>query len=238
MLNRRQALKTTALAAAAVASAPATLIGQAPPPPGPHKLPPLGYGYDALEPHFDARTMEIHHSKHHATYVTKLNEALQDFPDLQKLSIEELLKDLSKVPDKIRGAVRNHGGGHYNHTLFWQCLRKDARPLTDGGPLQEAFGQLWTSGDEAQEQFLKTSTGIFGSGWAWIVVDKDKKLKVTTTANQDCPLSNGETPLIGLDVWEHAYYLKFQNKRADYVKAFYEIINWEFVEERYARILG
>jgi Fe-Mn family superoxide dismutase len=238
MITRRHALKSAAALAAAYASAPVASLAQAAAPAGPHKLPPLGYAFDALEPHFDAKTMEIHHGKHHQTYVIRLNEALSDHPDLQKLTVEELLKDLPKVPEKVRGAVRNHGGGHYNHSLFWQCLKKDSRPLTENGPLIQAFGELFTSADDAREQFGKAAMGVFGSGWLWIVVDKEKSLKMVTTPNQDCPLSNGQTPLFGIDLWEHAYYLKYQNRRADYVKAFSELLNWEFIEARYEKLVA
>jgi Fe-Mn family superoxide dismutase len=189
-------------------------------------LPPLGYAFDALEPYIDAKTMEIHHGKHHQTYVTKLNEALADYPDLQKLSVEDLLKNLNTVPEKIRSAVRNHGGGHYNHSLFWQCLKKDSAPLTEGGPLMKAFGELFSSEDEAKEEFLKRAMGVFGSGWLWVVVTKDKSLKLVTTANQDSPLSNGEAPLFGIDLWEHAYYLKHQNNRGAYLSGWWSVLNW------------
>ena len=179
--------------------------------------------------------MEIHHGKHHAAYVANLNKALADQPDLQKLSAEDLCKDLSKVPEKIRTAVRNHGGGHYNHTLFWQCLRKEGGNGPEG-PLGEALGELFTDKEEGQKLFLEKALAVFGSGWIWISVDKDKKLMLETTPNQDNPLMAGRQPLIGLDLWEHAYYLKYQNKRADYVKAFYNLVNWEFAQDRYEKL--
>lgn len=238
MITRRHALKSAAVIATALASSPVRSLAQAAAPAGPHKLPPLGYAFDALEPYIDAKTMEIHHGKHHQTYVTKLNEALADYPDLQKAPVEELLKDLSKVPEKIRGAVRNHGGGHYNHTLFWQCLKKDSKPLNEDGQLIKAFGELFSSEDDAKEQFAKAAMGVFGSGWLWIVVNKDKELKMVSTPNQDSPLSNGQTPLFGIDLWEHAYYLKYQNKRADYVQAFGKVLNWEFIEARFDKIVA
>jgi Fe-Mn family superoxide dismutase len=147
-----------------------------------------------------------------------------------------LLKNLNTVPEKIRSAVRNHGGGHYNHSLFWQCLKKDSAPLTEGGPLMKAFGELFSSEDEAKEEFLKRAMGVFGSGWLWVVVTKDKSLKLVTTANQDSPLSNGEAPLFGIDLWEHAYYLKHQNRRADYVQAISKVLNWEFIEARFEKL--
>jgi len=200
-----------------------------------YTLPALPYAFDAMEPYIDARTMEIHHDKHHAAYVTNLNKALADYPDLQKLSVEELLKDLAKVPEKIRTAVRNHGGGHYNHTLFWQSLRKDSDPIANG-PLGEALGELFESKEGGEKAFLEKARRVFGSGWVWISVDKEKKLMLETTPNQDSPLLAGRQPLIGLDVWEHAYYLKYQNRRADYVKAFYNLVNWDFVQQRYEKL--
>ncbi len=236
MITRRHALKSATVLAAAFASTPLHLVAQSAPPTGVHALPPLGYAYDALEPHFDAKTMEIHHTKHHQTYVTKLNEALKDYPDLQKRSLDELLRGLDTVPEKIRGAVRNHAGGHYNHSLFWKTLKKDSRPLTPDGALDRALGELFTSKEDAKEQFLKAAMSVFGSGWVWLVVDKDKSIKLVTTANQDNPLSKGQTPLLGLDLWEHAYYLKFQSKRADYVQAFLSLQNWEFIEAQYDKI--
>jgi Fe-Mn family superoxide dismutase len=235
MITRRQALKSAAL----VAASPFILVRAnaqpAPAPTGPHKLAPLGYAFDMLEPHIDAQTMQIHHDKHHAAYVNNLNKALADYPDLQKLSVDDLLKNLPQVPEKIRNAVRNNAGGHYNHTLFWQCLKK-----TEGagpeGPLGEALGELFGDKEAAQAKFLEAALGVFGSGWVWVTVDKDKKLKLETTPNQDSPLSQGRTPLYGLDVWEHAYYLKYQNRRADYVKAAMECVNWEFLGPRFEKL--
>jgi len=238
-LTRRQAIQSAgALTAGFFLSTSVTRAlaqAAAPAPTGPHKLPPLPYAFDALEPYFDAKTMEIHHDKHHAAYVTNLNKALAEYPDLQKLSVEELLKDLTKVPEKIRTAVRNQAGGHFNHSLFWQVLHKDAAPLADG-PLAEAMGELFTDKEEGERVFLEKALGVFGSGWVWITVDKDKKLALETTPNQDSPLLAGKQPLVGLDVWEHAYYLKYQNRRADYVKAFYNLINWDFIQQRYEKL--
>jgi len=202
----------------------------------PHTLPALPYDFGALEPHIDAQTMQIHHDKHHATYVGNLNKAVADYPDLQKMSVEDLLKNLDKVPEKIRGAVRNNAGGHYNHTLFWQCLKKTEGGGGPEGALGEALGDLFGDKDAAHEKFLSTALGVFGSGWIWVTVDKDKKLKLETTPNQDSPLSQGRVPLYGLDLWEHAYYLKYQNRRADYVKAAMEIVNWEFLQQRYEKL--
>ena len=238
-LTRRDALKSAGALTAGffLSTSVSRALAQAaaPAPTGPHKLPALPYGFDALEPHFDAKTMEIHHDKHHGAYVTNLNKALADYPDLQKLSVEELIKDLDKVPEKIRPAVRNQGGGHYNHSLFWQSLRKDSDPISDG-PLAEAMGELFENKEEGERIFLEKSLSVFGSGWVWISVTKDKKLQLETTPNQDSPLMFGRQPLIGLDVWEHAYYLKYQNRRADYVKAFYNLVNWDFVSKRFEKL--
>lgn len=237
-LSRRGALKTLGMVSAASWVAPSILVpgrAQAPAPEGPHKLPSLGYAFDALEPHIDAQTMQIHHGKHHAAYVNNLNKALVDYPDLQKLTVEELVKNLDKVPEKIRTVVRNNGGGHYNHSLFWQVLKKDAG-TGPTGRCEEAFGELFTSKEEGAEQFLKMAMGVFGSGWVWISVDKDKHLKLEATPNQDNPLMQGRVPLLGVDLWEHAYYLKYQNRRADYLKALMEIVNWDFVNQRFEKL--
>jgi Fe-Mn family superoxide dismutase len=197
----------------------------------PFILPTLSYKYDALEPHIDAKTMEIHHTKHHQTYVDKLNEAVAKHPELSSKTVEELLKDLNAVPEDIRGAVRNHGGGHHNHSMFWETM-------TPGGKYgSETFTAALTTAFGAPEKFkealIKEATGRFGSGWAWLVADNGKKLSVYTTANQDSPLSEGKTPLLGLDVWEHAYYLKYQNKRPDYITAWWNVINWDVVAGRF-----
>jgi len=237
MISRRSAVKLTVAAAAAAAFAPARLLAD--PNVGglyPHKLPALPYAKDALEPQFDTKTMEVHHTKHHQTYVDKLNEALAEYPDGQKKSVEELLRSLDQVPEKIRGAVRNHGGGHFNHSLFWQCLS----PAGSGGEpsdrIKTAFGEIGADAEEIQGKFLKLATGVFGSGWAWLTVTKAGELKMESTANQDVPFGPGKSPLIGLDVWEHAYYLKYQNKRADYAKAFTQLINWNFVNARFEKL--
>ena len=200
-----------------------------------YTLPELGYDYGALEPHISGKILELHHGKHHAAYVANLNKALADYPDLQKLSVEDLLKSLDKVPEKIRTAVRNNAGGHYNHSLFWQSLRKDsgAGPT---GRAEEAFGELFTSKEEGEEMFVKAAMSVFGSGWIWISVDKDKRLKLETLPNQDSPLSQGRTPLVGVDLWEHAYYLKYQNRRLDYLKAVMGVINWEFINQRFEKL--
>ena len=197
-----------------------------------HQVPALPYANDALEPHFDALTMEIHHDRHHAAYVNNLNAALENAPELQDKSIEALIANLDAVPEAIRTAVRNNGGGHANHSLFWLVLSPNG-----GGEPTGAIGEAIESelGGYAKfkEDFAKAATTRFGSGWAWLAV-KDGKLIVTSTPNQDSPLSEGATPVLGLDVWEHAYYLKFQNKRPDYIGAFWNLINWDEVNKRYA----
>ena len=196
------------------------------------KLAPLPYDYAALEPVIDAETMKIHHGKHHAAYVARLNGAVAKAPELATKSIEELLKSLNTLPETVRADVRNHGGGHYNHALFWQHLKKGT-----GGPqgdLLKAIESAFGSVAKWQESFADAAMKQFGSGWAWLVV-RDGKLAVEATPNQDCPLTTGGFPLLGVDVWEHAYYLKYQNRRADYVKAFQDVINWEFVGERFAK---
>ncbi len=195
----------------------------------PHTLPDLPYDYDALEPFFDKETMTIHHTKHHQTYITKLNAALENHSDLQGKSAEELISNLDAIPDDIRGAVRNHGGGHANHSLFWTILKKDA---TMGGEVVDALNAEFGSIDAFKEQFSNKAAAVFGSGWAWLVMSEGK-LEIVGTANQDSPLSSGKTPLLGLDVWEHAYYLKYQNKRPDYISAFFHLVNWEQVNNIY-----
>jgi len=197
-----------------------------------HQLPPLPYPTNALEPHIDAQTMEIHHGRHHNTYVTNLNNALEGHADLQSKSVEDLISDLNSVPESIRTAVRNNGGGHANHSLFWQILSPNGGGKPSGA-LASAIDSELGGFDKFKEEFTKAATTRFGSGWAWLSVDKNKKLVVHSTANQDSPLMEGLTPILGLDVWEHAYYLKYQNKRPDYIAAFWNIVNWPEVEKRY-----
>ena len=283
MMTRRQALKTTALATAAAATVRGTFAqGQPGKLPitgsqplittatGPFTLPPLPYAFDALEPHIDARTMEIHHDKHHAAYVANLNKALPTWTDVHtkfdSSNVEALLKNLILVPENIRTIVRNNGGGHFNHSLFWQMMKKDGggEPKTE---LAKAIETRFGSFNSFKEQFTKAALGQFGSGWVWLVVgSSDKFLEIMPTANQDSPLSNHnpqrdsshvdaslngatrpssdgdsdmsryQTPLLGLDIWEHAYYLKYQNKRADYIAAWWNVVNWDFVAERYAKL--
>ncbi|MHD0397601.1 superoxide dismutase [Staphylococcus simulans] len=193
------------------------------------ELPNLPYEFDALEPHIDKETMEIHHDKHHNTYVTKLNAAIEG-TDLENKSIEEIVANLDSVPSDIQTAVRNNGGGHLNHSLFWQILSPNSE---EKGTVVDKIKEQWGSLDEFKDEFAKKAAGQFGSGWAWLVVDKDGKLEIVTTANQDNPLTEGKTPILGLDVWEHAYYLKYQNKRPDYINAFWNVVNWEKVDELY-----
>lgn len=197
-----------------------------------HQLPALPYPANALEPHIDEQTMTIHHGRHHNTYVTNLNAALEKYPDLQSKSIEALLQELDLVPEDIRTAVRNNGGGHANHSLFWEVIGPDGGGQP-GGALAEAINQTWGSFDKFKEEFAKAATTRFGSGWAWLSLDKGGKLQVSSLPNQDSPLMEGLTPLLGLDVWEHAYYLKYQNKRPDYIAAFWNVVNWKEVEKRY-----
>ncbi|OJW24633.1 MAG: superoxide dismutase [Planctomycetales bacterium 71-10] len=196
-----------------------------------YTVPPLPYDFGALEPHIDAKTMEIHHDKHHAAYVNNLNAALKDHPQLQGKPIEELIADLGAIPEAIRTAVRNNGGGHANHSFFWEIIGPGG-----GGEPKGALADAITSelgGFAAfKEAFNKAATTRFGSGWAWLTV-KDGKLAVTSTANQDSPISEGATPILGLDVWEHAYYLKYQNRRPEYIGAFWNVINWDEVSRRY-----
>lgn len=198
------------------------------------ELPKLPYSNDALEPHFDAKTMEIHHDRHHAAYVNGLNEALSKHEDLQDKSLEYLLTNLDKLPEDIQKAVRNNGGGHYNHSLFWEILCNDGCQAQ--GKLKEAIEKEFGSIEDFKKEFKAAATGRFGSGWAWLVVDGNK-LEIISTANQDTPLELGKEPIFGVDVWEHAYYLKYQNKRADYVDAFFEVLNWEKAEERYNELV-
>ena len=201
------------------------------------ELPKLKYGYDALEPHIDARTMEIHYNNHHGTYVKNLNAALEGHLDLAKKSIEEILADLNAVPESIRTAVRNNGGGHFNHTLFWSILgpNKGGEPKGDlARAITDAFGTF----ENFKAEFKKAALGRFGSGWAWLVLGKDRKLFITSTPNQDSPLMDGLVPLLGVDVWEHAYYLKYQWRRADYLQAWWNVVNWEEVARRYEMARG
>ena len=196
------------------------------------ELPKLAYAYDALEPHIDARTMEIHHSKHHNTYVTNLNAAMDKAPELAGKSLEVLLGNLSAVPEGIRTAIRNHGGGTFNHNLYWEVMGPKAGG-TPKGELAKAVDASFTSFEAFKAEFEKAAATHFGSGWAWLV-RKGSGLAVVTTANQDCPLSNGLLPLMCIDVWEHAYYLKYQNRRPEYIAAWWNVVNWDAVAARYS----
>ncbi|MCP1599054.1 Fe-Mn family superoxide dismutase [Aeromonas caviae] len=202
-----------------------------------HTLPALPYAYDALEPHIDAKTMEIHHSRHHQTYVTNLNAALADLPELAALPLEALLARIDSLPAQVQGAVRNHGGGHANHSLFWQVMSPQGGGEPDGelaAAMERDLGGL----EAFKQAFTQAALSRFGSGWAWLVVDRSGKLQVVSSANQDSPLQDGLVPILGLDVWEHAYYLKYQNKRPDYIAAFYNVIDWNEVARRYVAALA
>jgi Fe-Mn family superoxide dismutase len=200
-------------------------------------LPPLPYDFSALEPHIDAQTMEIHHDKHHQAYVTGLNTALKDQPNLQSKSVEELLKGINDVPEAIRTPVRNHGGGHANHTLFWEILKPGGSKAPTGA-LATAINSTFGGVDGLIEKVNDAGVKRFGSGWSWLVVDGSGGLQVISTPNQDSPLMEGQTPVLGVDVWEHAYYLKYQNRRPDYLKAIWNVINWDEVGKRYDAAKG
>ena len=194
-----------------------------------HQLPPLPYDYAALEPHIDEQTMRIHHDKHHAAYVNNLNAALEKHSDLQQKSVEDLIRGVNSVPEDIRTAVRNNGGGHVNHTMFWEIM-SPGKGGAPGGAVGDAIKSSFGSFDAFKEQFAKAATGRFGSGWAWLL-DAGGKLVIESTANQDSPLMEGKNPILGLDVWEHAYYLKYQNRRPDYITAWWNVVNWAEVNK-------
>ncbi len=198
-----------------------------------YELPKLPYAYDALEPHIDARTMEIHYTKHHQTYVNNLNAAVEKYPDLQKKSVEDLIKNLNAVPEDIRTAVRNNGGGHLNHSMFWPMMSPNGGG-EPSGELGKAINSAFSSFASFKDQFSKAAAGHFGSGWAWLSLDKEGKLIITSTPNQDNPVSNGLSPILGIDVWEHAYYLKYQNRRPEYIAAWWNVVNWEQVAKNYS----
>jgi Fe-Mn family superoxide dismutase len=245
MLNRRIVLKALGLTAGLAATgkafgaAPgqAAAAAPAPAPTGPFTLPPLPYAYDALEPQIDGTTMHLHHDKHHAAYVNNLNAAVANYPDLGKKSVDDLIANLDAVPEAIRTAVRNQGGGHANHSLWWQLLSKSggAAPKAD---LAKDIDATFGSFSQFQEKLTKAAMGVFGSGWAWLTLGRDGKLQIGGSPNQDSPLSAGRTPILGIDVWEHAYYLKYQNRRAEYVSAFFQVVNWDYVSGRYADAKG
>jgi superoxide dismutase, Fe-Mn family len=236
--TRRNFLQVSAVTGAALlATLPNGAFAQAPAASaGPYKLPPLPYGYDALEPSIDKMTMQIHHDKHHAGYVEKLNAAIQG-TDLGDQSVEDLVTNLNDVPQAIRTAVQNNGGGHANHSLFWTIMSADGGGEPSGelaSSIQKDLGGFAAF----KTAFTEAATKRFGSGWAWLCVDDAKKLHVESTANQDSPLTQGHTPILGLDVWEHAYYLKYQNRRPEYIDAFFNVINWPAVAERYGEAMG
>ncbi|NLY46664.1 MAG: superoxide dismutase [Tissierella sp.] len=197
-----------------------------------YKLPELGYAYDALEPHIDKMTMEIHHTKHHQTYIDNLNKALEGLAEYQEMKIWELIKKLDTLPEEIKTAVRNNGGGHLNHKMFWKTMS----PNGGGNPVGEVAKRIdedLGGFDKFKEEFKKAALGRFGSGWAWLVVNENGKFEITSTPNQDNPISEGKKPLLGIDVWEHAYYLNYQNRRADYIDSWFNVVDWNKVEEKY-----
>lgn len=232
MITRREAIHRTLLATAACAlvGPPSTFAADAPPA-GPFQLPALPYAFDALEPSIDARTMEIHHDKHHAAYVNNLNKAVASSPEIAGKSIEDIVKNLNAVPEAIRTVVRNNGGGHYNHSLYWQMMSKNGGGEPKG-EVGKAIDTKFGGYDKFKEEFAKAATTVFGSGWAWLTLDGDS-LRIEQTPNQDTPLSQGRTPLLGIDLWEHAYYLKYQNRRPEYIAAFLNVIDWDFVNRRF-----
>jgi superoxide dismutase, Fe-Mn family len=235
-VGRRDVLKTMGAGAALLSMGALSATGRAAQPAAagtaqPFTLPKLGYAYDALEPHIDARTMEIHHSKHHQAYITNANTALAGQPALKARNAEEIVQQLASVPESVRATLRNNVGGHLNHAFFWEIIGPKAGGAPKG-PLAEALTKTFGSFDAFKTQFADAATKRFGSGWAWLVV-REGKLAVTSTANQDTPLSEGAVPVLGLDVWEHAYYLKYQNRRADYIAAFWNVVAWDRVAARY-----
>lgn len=209
----------------------------------PYELPKLDYDYSALEPHIDAQTMEIHHTKHHQTYIDKVNQALEGHPDLAGKDVKSLISDLKSVPEAIRTAVRNNGGGHFNHSLFWTIIGPNKGIDEPTGRLGEAINEKWGSLDKFKVEFAAAGVGRFGSGWAWLCVREDKSLCICSTPNQDSPIMKGivdcvGSPVIGLDVWEHAYYLKYQNRRPDYIKEFWNVVNWDQAEKNFVAALA
>ncbi len=203
----------------------------------PYTLPSLPYPYDALEPCIDKMTMEIHHTKHHQGYINNLNSALEKYSEFHNLELEEILKNLNQLPEEIKIAVRNNGGGHYNHSLFWEIMKPNGgnKPA---GKLAEAIENTFGSFENFKNLFSEVALKHFGSGWAWLVLTPQKELKVYSLPNQDSPLMNGDLPIMGLDVWEHAYYLKYQNRRNEYIQAWWNVVNWEKIEERYLEALN
>jgi superoxide dismutase, Fe-Mn family len=242
MMNRRSAIKHLGGAASALLltetlRAEESVVLQAPaapaPPSGPFKLPPLPYGYESLEPSFDTETMHLHHDKHHQAYVNNLNIAAAAHPEIASKTAEELIADLSAVPEAVRTAVRNNGGGHANHSFWWPTLGKGG--AAPKGELAKAIDTKFGSLSSFQDKLTAAALSVFGSGWAWLVKMPDGSLGIETTPNQDSPLTLGHKPVLGVDVWEHSYYLKYQNRRADYVKAFFQVLNWDYVSGQFAQ---
>jgi len=240
MLTRREliiglsAIPTVALAKAGAVSLDNFQAAQTPTASGPFTLPPLGYAVDALEPFIDAQTMTIHHDRHHQTYVTNLNNAVANLPDLKTRSVEDLVKNVNTLPENVRAAVRNSGGGHLNHTMFWTSLKKggSAPPTAELG---RAITGNFSTFDSMKAQLSAAALGVFGSGWAWLSVDPSGRLVIEALPNQDSPVTKGNRPILGIDVWEHAYYLKYQNRRAEYVNAIFNVIDWDMVQTRFIK---
>ena len=239
-ISRREMLKKIGFGAFALAAfplvPPAFGVKREGEEPG-FTLPPLPYAFDALEPHIDARTMEIHHDKHHAAYVKNLNEALKDQPDWLNRSVWDVVSSLSAIPEKIRQAVRNNGGGHANHLMFWESMKRGGGGKL-AGELAKSIDQNFKGFDAFKNEFSEAALKIFGSGWAWLSISAAGKLEIITTPNQDTPLMDGGRPVLGLDVWEHAYYLKHQNKRVDYISAWWNTVNWDAIDQRYVAARG
>ncbi|MFY9855681.1 MAG: superoxide dismutase [Terracidiphilus sp.] len=244
MMDRRTALKHIGSVASALLLTE-TLKGQAlpagqpaastAPPTGPFTLPPLPYAYDALEPSFDAETMHLHHDKHHQAYVNNLNAAVAAHPELAGKTVEELITNLSSLPESVRTAVRNNGGGHANHSFWWPILCKPGSAIAPTGELSKAVDLKFGSLSAFQDKLTAAALSVFGSGWAWLVKLPDGSVAIETTPNQDSPFALGYKPVLGVDVWEHAYYLKYQNRRVEYVRAFYQVLNWDYVSAQFAQ---
>ena len=239
-MTRREALRTAAAVGAGLFVAGSSdvspvALAQAPPPAptGPFTLPRLGYAFDALAPHIDARTMEIHHDRHHQAYVTGLNLAVQGNAALSAMTIDQLMRNLAQVPDALRTRIQNNGGGHYNHSMFWEIMGPNAGGSPTGN-LAEAINSSFTNFDTFKTQFKTACLGRFGSGWGWLVKNAQGRLEIVSSANQDCPLMQGHVPIFGLDVWEHAYYLNYQNRRNDYIDAWWNVVKWPVVAQRFA----
>jgi Fe-Mn family superoxide dismutase len=234
-MNRRDSLKFFARTAALITLGAGRAFAQAPV--GPFTLPPLGYAFEALEPHIDAQTMMIHHDRHHAAYVNNANNLVQSWPDLATMPIEQVLSNLSAAPETVRAGVRNNVGGHWNHTFFWELMTPGGAG-EPSGDLKSAIDSTFGGVSAMTDKVNAAGVARFGSGWAWLVVNKDKKLDVISTANQDTPLELGARAILGVDVWEHAYYLKYQNRRADYLKAWWNTVNWTKAGENFKRATG